>query len=266
MNQSSPFISPSTILVKGIPLNDLPADLFIPPDALEILLESFSGPLDLLLYLIKKQNLDIFDIPISLITEQYMQYIQLMELARFELASEYLVMASMLAEIKSRLLLPKPPLEDEIEEDPRMSLVRKLQLYEQYKKATNWIDEIPRLERDVFWFSITTEPLEFPKKEPEIMLDWLVKMMEDLAKQQTLVLRHQIKKEPLSVSERMEVILDKLRTQKFLSFESLIQEEEGRLGLIVSFLAILELARQSLILVVQATGFSPLYLKTVHDD
>lgn len=252
-------------VVAGKPLTKVPADLFIPPDALEVLLDSFSGPLDLLLYLIRRQNIDILDIPIAHITQQYMQYIQLMEEHRLELAADYLVMAAMLAEIKSRLLLP-PTLnqQEEIEEDPRLVLVRKLQAYEQFKHAAMSLDNLPRCERDVFRFSIFSEKLERAIMHPDVELSLLTAVMQDLIKRQNHLINHQISREPLSVRERMAIVLERLQNEKTISFNQLIKQQEGRMGLAVTLLAILELARQSLLLITQAGAFNPIHIQAAH--
>ncbi|MDI9818841.1 MULTISPECIES: ScpA family protein [unclassified Legionella] len=257
---------PVLAIVAGKPLTEAPADLFIPPDALEVLLDSFSGPLDLLLYLIRRQNIDILDIPIALITQQYMNYIQLMEAHRLELAAEYLVMAAMLAEIKSRLLLPVVNQEqEETEEDPRLVLVRKLQAYEQFKNAAVSLDNLPRCERDVFWFSIASENLERIKLFPDVELSLLTEVMEDLLTRQSHLVHHQIAREPLSIRERMAIVLKRLQEEKTIAFASLLKDEEGRMGLAVTLLAILELARQSLLTITQTKAFSSIHLQAVCD-
>ncbi|KTC78296.1 segregation and condensation protein A [Legionella brunensis] len=254
-------------IVAGRPLTEVPGDLFIPPDALEVLLDSFSGPLDLLLYLIRRQNIDILDIPIALITQQYMQYIQLMEEHRLELAAEYLLMAAMLAEIKSRLLLPPTPQsEDDAEEDPRAVLVRKLQAYEQMKNAAVALDNLPRCERDVFWFSINAEKIDNPIVHPEVALFALTEAMRALLKNQGHRSHHQITREPLSVRERMTTVLERLQQEKTVSFDKLFKYEEGRMGLAVTLLAILELARQSLIIITQASAFTIIHLQVIHHE
>ena len=254
-------------IVDGQPLLEVPIDLFIPPDALEVLLESFSGPLDLLLYLIKKQNFDILNIPVALITKQYMHYVQLMKEQRLELVADYLVMAAVLAEIKSRMLLPKPThAEDEIEDDPRAMLVRKLQLYEQFKEAARLIEDLPRCDRDNFRFCLKnegTEPLILP---PNVALDELVEAMFDLLEEKSHQINHQISREPLSVRERMAVVLVRLQQEKSLELIQLFTAQEGRMGLAVSLLAILELARQSLIKVVQIAAFDPVHIQEVTHD
>ncbi|WP_028387883.1 segregation and condensation protein A [Legionella fairfieldensis] len=264
MDAGLPESSPAVLaIVAGKPFTEIPSDLFIPPDALEVLLDSFSGPLDLLLYLIRRQNIDILDIPIALITRQYMQYIQLMEERRLELAAEYLVMAAVLAEIKSRLLLPPDSTQqEEIEADPRLELVRKLQVYEQFKQAAIELDALPRCERDIFRFSIRSEVFECAVVHPHVELSLLTDVMQELIKRQSHLICHQIAREPLSVRERMTIVLDRLHGEKSVSFNQLFDREEGRMGLVVTLLAILELARQSLLIIVQTATFSPIHLQT----
>ncbi|HRD68600.1 MAG TPA: ScpA family protein [Legionella sp.] len=249
-------------IVDGKEMTQVPDDLFIPPDALEVLLDSFSGPLDLLLYLIRKQNIDILDIPMMSITKQYLQYIQLMECRRLELAADYLLMAAMLAEIKSRLLLPmSPSAEEEEDEDPRMTLVRKLQAYEQIKLAAELIDKMPRQDRDTFLIQVVPNEMEAIKVHPEVSLDDLLDAMRALLQREEHLAHHQIAREPMSVRERMSKILFQLQYEKVLEFRQLFSMEEGRMGLVVSLLAILELARQSLLVITQAQPFSPIHLQ-----
>ncbi|KTD50802.1 segregation and condensation protein A [Legionella quateirensis] len=249
-------------IVDGVELTQVPDDLFIPPDALEVLLDSFSGPLDLLLYLIRKQNIDILDIPMVSITRQYLQYIQLMECRRLELAADYLLMAAMLAEIKSRLLLPVTAnSEDEEEEDPRMTLVRKLQAYEQIKEAAQLLDALPRKDRDNFIIQITPDEIETIKVHPEVELADLIDAMKGLLLKEEQMTHHQIAREAMSVRERMSIVLLKLQEHKVVEFTQLFCFEEGRMGLVVSLLAILELARQSLIVITQNQPFSPIHLQ-----
>ncbi|CDZ79197.1 Segregation and condensation protein A [Legionella massiliensis] len=263
---SAPQLSVLAV-VSGQPLTEMPADLFIPPDALEVLLDSFSGPLDLLLYLIRRQNIDILDIPIAHITAQYMQYIQLMEENRLELAADYLVMAAMLAEIKSRLLLPpSPSQQDDIEDDPRMELVRKLQAYEQMKNAAQMIEELPRCDRDFFRFSITCEKLERAIIHPDVELANLTEVMRDVLKRQSHLVNHQIAREPLSVRERMATVLERLSRDRTISFTQLFNRSEGRMGLAVTLLAILELARQSLLVITQTSAYAAIHLQAVHHE
>lgn len=257
--------TPVLAIVEGKPLTEMPADLFIPPDALEVLLESFTGPLDLLLYLIRRQNLDIMNIPIAHITRQYLQYIQLMEDKRLELAAEYLLMAAMLAEIKSRLLLPVIATEDEEVEDPRMALVRQLQLYEQFKNAAENLDKIPRCERDVSPIRLEIQGQDTIKLHPEVTLLSIIEAMQALITQQGHEVHHYIEREPLSVRERMTRVLQALEQQPHLAFSSLFTLEEGRMGLAVSLLAILELARQALLRIIQPNVFAPIYLQANQD-
>jgi len=249
-------------VVDGKELTQVPDDLFIPPDALEVLLDSFSGPLDLLLYLIRKQNIDILDIPMTSITNQYLHYIQLMECRRLELAADYLLMAAMLAEIKSRLLLPVSPChEEEAEEDPRMALVRKLQAYEQIKQAAELLDALPRQGRDNFLIQIAATDIEQIKTYPEVALLDLFDAMKSLLKREEQLAHHQVSREALSVRERMSAILLQLDQHKVLQFSQLFSLTEGRMGLVVSLLAILELARQSLIVITQTQIFSPIHIQ-----
>ncbi len=249
-------------IVYGKELTQVPEDLFIPPDALEVLLDSFSGPLDLLLYLIRKQNINILDIPIVSITEQYLHYIQLMECRKLELAAEYLLMAAVLAEIKSRLLLPVAPLTaEEEEEDPRMVLVRRLQAYEQIKQAAELLDALPRQERDVFAIQLLMPETETPLIHPEVTLAELIQAMSGLLQKEVHLAHHEIVKEVLSVRERMSTILVQLQQQKIMEFRQLFHAAEGRMGLVVSLLAILELARQALVLITQTEAFSAIHVQ-----
>lgn len=250
------------IIVDGKELTQIPDDLFIPPDALEVLLDSFSGPLDLLLYLIRKQNIDILDIPMMSITKQYLQYIQLMECRRLELAADYLLMAAMLAEIKSRLLLPiTANAEDEEDEDPRMTLVRRLQAYEQIKIAAELLDAIPRIERDTFLVQIIPAEIELIKMHPEVELVDLMEAMKTLMQREERFTNHQVNKEAMSVRERMSQVLLQLQKHKVIEFTQLFTLAEGRMGLVVTLLAILELARQSLLIITQTQAFSPIHLQ-----
>ena len=253
-------------IVAGQPLTELPTDLFIPPDALEVLLASFTGPLDLLLYLIRQQNIDIMDIPIAMITHQYMQYIDLMGERRLELAADYLVMAALLAEIKSRLLLPKHPLlQDAVEDDPRMELVRRLQAYEQFKQIALDIDKLPRYERDVFAVQVSTTNITLTTAQPDVTLSALVGAMANFFQRQERLTHHQITRELLSVRERMTLILHRLQQEKLLEFNQLLDVDEGRKGLVVTLLACLELARQSLVVLTQTAPFSRIHLQANQD-
>ncbi len=250
-------------LVQGQPLTVMPEDLYIPPDALEVILEAFEGPLDLLLYLIRRQNLDILNIPIYAITQQYMSYIDLMGDMRLELAAEYLVMAAMLAEIKSRMLLPKPAHADAEEDDPRAELVRRLQEYERYKKAAEQLDEFPRQERDFFMMRAKLPELKFERPLADVSMDELMRAFADVLRRMDVNAHHQIQKEPLSIRERMTEVLSRLRNTSFVSFESLFSPKEGRIGVVVTFIAILELVKQALIEIIQNEPYSPIHIKAV---
>lgn len=249
-------------LVKGQPLLQMPQDLYIPPDALEVILESFEGPLDLLLYLIRRQNLDILDIPVAEITLQYVTYIGVMEDLRFELAAEYLVMAAILAEIKSRMLLPRPPSEEGLDADPRAELVRRLQEYERFKKAAEDIDYLPRLERDTSIAHVFMPDRIITRTPPDVDLKEMLLALRDVLKRADLFSRHAINREALSVRERMSIVLDRLRDGQFHSFESFFTAEEGRMGVVVSFLSILELAKERLLEIVQEAALAPIFLRS----
>lgn len=249
-------------LVYGKAITKLPDDLYIPPDALEVFLEAFEGPLDLLLYLIKRQNLDILDIPVAQITEQYMQYVELMKALNFELAAEYLVMAAMLGEIKSRSLLPRPKVEEgEDDEDPRAELIRRLQEYERFKKAAEDIEALPRLERD-FWEVKAKRPdYTRERAEPDVELKELLLALKDVMHRADMFESHHVSREKLSTRERMSDVLDRLRNGEFVPFFTLFRPEEGRAGVVVTFIAILELIKSSLVEVIQSEPFAPLHLK-----
>jgi segregation and condensation protein A len=249
-------------IVDGEPVTELPRDLYIPPQALEVFLEAFEGPLDLLLYLIRRQNIDILDIPIAEITRQYMRYIELMQDLELELVGEYLVMAAMLAEIKSRMLLPRPTGDAEDEEaDPRAELVRRLQEYERYKQAAEDIDLLPRLERDQWVANAEIEERKVVQLVPQVQLqEMLVAFKEVLARSQMFA-HHHVRREPLSVRERMSQILAALRAASFVEFVQLFRPEEGRLGVTVTFIALLEMVREGLIDIVQAEPYAPLHVR-----
>ncbi len=247
-------------IVQGAPITQLPHDLYIPPEALEVFLEAFEGPLDLLLYLIRKQNLDILDIPIADITAQYMQYIELMEVLQLELAGEYLVMGAVLAEIKSRMLLPRTETEDD-EDDPRAELIKRLQEYERYKQAAEDIDAIPRLEREIFNTVIDFNERRSTQKPPQVDLDQILHAFADVLARAEMYAHHMIHREALSVRERMTIVLDRLRGDEFIDFLDLFSVEEGKAGVIVSLLAILELTKESLVEIVQNEINGPIYLK-----
>ena len=249
-------------IVQGQPLTQVPKDLYIPPDALEVILEAFEGPLDLLLYLIKKQNLDILDIPIKDITVQYVQYIEMMQIMRIEIAAEYLLMAAMLAEIKSRMLLPRPT-EEEDEDDPRAELVRRLQEYERFKKAAADIDELPRMHRDTFPPSAELPEMHQERPQPEIDLRELLMAFKDAMSRAEMYSHHQIQREVLSVRERMSRVLGRITAEDFTDYRTLFSIEEGRRGVVVTLLAILELVKEQLIDMVQSEPFSPIHIKAV---
>ncbi len=247
-------------VVRGEPVTELPQDLYIPPDALEVYLETFEGPLDLLLYLIRKQNIDILDIPIAEVTQQYMAYIELMQFAQLELAGEYLVMAAMLAEIKSRMLLPRPS-KDEGEEDPRADLVRRLREYERYRKAAEDLDSLPRLGRDVHVAVAEFERKPVVPAQPDVTLAELLGAFKRVLERTELYQHHHVLRERLSVRERMTQILGRVDSENFVSFDELFNAKEGRLGIIVTFVAILELLKQALLVVVQAEPFAPIHVR-----
>jgi segregation and condensation protein A len=248
-------------VVDGEPITTLPQDLYIPPYALQVFLEAFEGPLDLLLYLIRRQNIDILDIPIAEITKQYVQYIELMKEMQLELAGEYLVMAAMLAEIKSRMLLPRAETEEEDEEDPRAELVRRLQEYERFKKAAQDIEDLPRLERDVFPAVAEAPERKVVEQLPDITLKELLLAFHDVLKRAEMFSNLHVTREPLSVRQRMSEVLSRVKAGTFTGFADLFDPEEGRLGVAVTFLALLELLRESLIEVVQASEFAPLHVR-----
>ena len=250
-------------IVRGQPVLQMPQDLYIPPDALEIILEAFEGPLDLLLYLIRRQNLDILDIPIAEITRQYVDYIGLMHEMRLELAAEYLVMAAILAEIKSRLLLPRPPAEEGVEEDPRAELVRRLQEYERFKKAAEDIEAMPHQDRDFALVSAFVPDKAVVRLPPPVDLRELLLALKDVLKRAELLGHHAIQREALSVRNRMSDVLKAIGDGGFHRFEGLFNAEEGRLGIVVTFLAILELAKELLIEITQTEPLAPIYLKSL---
>ncbi len=248
--------------VKGKPYLNIPKDLYLPPDALEIILESFEGPLDLLLYLIKSQNLDILELPISKITDQYIEYINLMKDLKLELAAEYLLMAATLAEIKSKLLLPTIDEDTSEEEDPRAELIRRLQEYERYKKASIRLDNLPRIDRD-FYLTKKVYYQDIQKKEyyERVDLEKLVIVFHRLMQQTKFLTPHDVKKEYLSVREKMTFILNSLKKDNYLDFKNILDVTEGKSGLIVCFLAVLELIKLSLIDCVQANYESSIFIK-----
>ena len=250
-------------MVLGQPLLQIPQDLYIPPDALEVILDAFEGPLDLLLYLIRRQNLDILDIPVAEITRQYVTYIQAMHEMRFELAAEYLVMAAILAEIKSRMLLPRPVMDDSGEGDPRAELVRRLQEYERFKQAAEDIDALPRQDRDTTPASAYVPDRASVKLPPPVDLREMLLALHDVLKRAELFTQHAVRRDALSVRQRMAELLTRLEDGSFHRFESLFELREGRLGVVVTFLAMLELAKEHLLDIVQDVPLAPIYLKSL---
>ncbi|TFH73834.1 segregation/condensation protein A [Gammaproteobacteria bacterium LSUCC0112] len=247
--------------IAGKAVTQLPHDLYIPPDALEVFLEAFEGPLDLLLYLIKRQNIDILDIDVSVITEQYMAYVDLMESHQFELAAEYLVMAAMLAEIKSRMLLPRSSMDEEEEEDPRAQLIRRLQEYERYKKAAEDLDLLPRIERDIFLARAQEPQMERHTPDPVVELQEILAALAGALRRADMFEHHQVQRETLSTREKMAEILVRLSTERFVPLVSLLMREEGRLGVVVTFLAVMELIKDALVDIVQSEPFAPIHIK-----
>lgn len=248
-------------IVHGQAYTQLPQDLYIPPDALEVFLEAFEGPLDLLLYLIRRQNIDILDINVAEITAQYMAYVELMNANQFELAAEYLVMAAMLAEIKSRMLLPRSAEEQEEEDDPRASLIRRLQEYERFKQAAEDLDTLPRITRDIFQASAQAPDRNLTRPDPEVELQEILLALAEVLRRADMFESHHVSREKLSTRERMAMVLDKLAHNHFVPFVSLFTVEEGRLGVVVTFLAVMELIKESLVEIIQNEAFGPIHVK-----
>lgn len=257
--EKSPAIS--TARVHGLVLEEMPRDLYIPPEALEVFLDAFEGPLDLLLYLIRRERFDILDIPIAQVTEQYLAYIGLMKDARLELAGEYLVMAAMLAEIKSRMLLPRPAAATPEEEDPRAQLVRRLQEYERYRQAAEDIDVRPRVGRDLH-VAFVEPPDRPPRPDPQVSFDELMRAFAFVLARSARIAHHQVHREALSVRERMTEVLARLSVGRFVNFTELFDPSEGRLGVVVTFLALLELLKEALVTLVQTEPFAPIHVRT----
>lgn len=247
--------------VQGKAITELPKDLYIPPAALEVILEAFEGPLDLLLYLIRRQNLDILEIDVSEITRQYIGYVEAMKAMHFELAAEYLVMAAMLAEIKSRMLLPRSEEVEEEEEDPRATLIRRLQEYERFKQAAEDIDEMPRMHRDIHIAKAQAPDRNLTRPDPEVEMKEILLALSEVMRRANMFESHHVEKEKLSTRERMGQVLDKLRGQQFVPFVSLFSVSEGRLGVVVTFLAVMELIKESLVEIVQTEAFGPIHVK-----
>jgi segregation and condensation protein A len=248
-------------VVQGAPLLTLPQDLYIPPDALEVFLDAFEGPLDLLLYLIRRQNLDILDIPIAQITTQYMEYVELMKELKLELAAEYLVMAAVLCEIKSRMLLPRPQSADDDESDPRAELVRRLQEYERFKQAAQDLDALPRLNRDCFTVHADVPAGHVPRIPPSVELGEVLLALREVMQRADLFSSHRVERESLSLRERMSQVLERLQHGGFVAFVELFDITEGRAGVVVSFLAILELVKSATLELVQSDSFAPIHVR-----
>jgi segregation and condensation protein A len=251
--------------VYGEPVIELPHDLYIPPDALEVVLEAFEGPLDLLLYLIRKENLDILDIPMAPLTRQYLEYVEEMRKTNLELAAEYLVMAAMLMEIKSRLLLPRPPAAEALEEDPRAELVRRLLEYERMKKAAQGLDELPQVGRDVIAISVWIEKT-VSQRLPNVNSGDLAEAWRALLHRARLSAHHRVSREELSVRAHMSSILRALKERRVVEFGELFDPRRGVPVLVVTFLALLELARELLVEITQSAGFGPIYVKLRHAE
>jgi segregation and condensation protein A len=249
-------------MVEGQPITEMPRDLYIPPQALEVFLEAFEGPLDMLLYLIRRQNLDILDIPIAEITRQYMRYIELMQVLQLELAGEYLLMAATLAEVKSRMLLPRLRSEDAADEtDPRAELVRRLQEYERFKRAAENIDQMPRLERDTWIASAELVDRKVVRIAPQVTLQEMLLAFQDVLSRNDMFAHHHVQREPLSVRQRMTDVLAALTATAFVDFVRLFGPAEGRRGVTVTFVAILELLREGLIEIAQSEPYAPLHVR-----
>ena len=248
-------------VVQGTPMLTLPLDLYIPPDALEVFLDAFEGPLDLLLYLIRRQNLDILDIPIAQITAQYMEYVELMKDLKLELAAEYLVMAAMLCEIKSRMLLPRPESADDDEADPRAELVRRLQEYERFKQAAQDIDALPRMERDCFPVHADVPAGHVPRIPPTVELVEVLLALREVLGRADLFTSHRVERESLSLRERMSQVLERVQHGGFVPFVALFDITEGRAGVVVSFLAVLELIKAATLELVQSEPYAPIHIR-----
>ena len=249
-------------VVEGQPITEMPRDLYIPPQALEVFLEAFEGPLDMLLYLIRRQNLDILDIPIAEITRQYMRYIELMQVLQLELAGEYLLMAATLAEVKSRMLLPRIGSEEAADEgDPRAELVRRLQEYERFKRAAEGIDRMPRLDRDTWVATAELADRKVVRVPPQVSLQEMLLAFQEVLSRSDMFAHHHVQREPLSVRQRMTDVLSLLQTNAFVDFVRLFTPEEGRRGVTVTFVAILELLREGLIEIIQSEAYAPLHVR-----
>lgn len=253
-------------IVQGKVVEQLPNDLYIPPDALQVFLEAFEGPLDLLLYLIRRQNLDVLEIKVAEITQQYMQYIELMSVLQLELVGEYLVMASTLAEIKSRMLLPHNRDAEDDETDPRAELIRRLQEYEVFKEAAAQMDAMPRVERDVHVANVERPGLVVQHSDPRVDFRELAIALSEVLNRADLYKRHSVVAEPLSVRERMSKVLERItEASSFIEFWELFEVQEGRRGIVVTFLALLELLREGLVYISQSEPYAPIYVSARSD-
>jgi segregation and condensation protein A len=249
-------------MVEGQPITEMPRDLYIPPQALEVFLEAFEGPLDMLLYLIRRQNLDVLDIPIAEITRQYMRYIELMQVLQLELAGEYLLMAATLAEVKSRMLLPRVRDDENADDaDPRAELVRRLQEYERFKRAAEGIDRMPRLERDTWIASAELVDRKVVRLPPQVSLQEMLLAFQEVLSRSDMFAHHHVQREPLSVRQRMTDVLSSLTASAFVDFVRLFRADEGRRGVTVTFVAILELLREGLVEIVQSEAYGPLHVR-----
>jgi len=260
-DQSSSQAEMPFAVVLGKHVTEIPKDLYIPPDALEVFLETFEGPLDLLLYLIRRQNLDILAINVARITTQYIEYVDLMKAMQFELAAEYLLMAALLAEIKSRTLLPRQESLDDEEEDPRAQLILKLQEYERYKEAAESLDELPRMTRDIHYASAQVPDFDLATQEPDVELKELLIVFSEVMHRANMFKTHQVMREKLSTRERMIQVMDHLQAGGFTPFIQLFNVEEGKLGVVVTFLAVMELIKESLVEIVQNEAYGAIHVK-----
>jgi len=248
-------------IVDGKAVTEVPQDLYIPPDAMEVFLDRFEGPLDLLLYLIRKQNMDILDIQVAEITKQYIGYIELMSLAKLDLAAEYLVMAAILAEIKSRMMLPRPANDEEDEEDPRAQLIRRLQEYERYRSAAEDLDTLPRVGRDIFPAEVDADIERQEQPEPDVSLFELLDAFRNVLTRMDQTRRHQVAEAGLTMRERMTQVLERISIDHFTALESLFDAQEGREGVVVTFIALLELLKERTIILVQNEPYAPIHVK-----
>ena len=261
VQQEMPFA-----IVRGEAVTVVPNDLYIPPDALEVILEVFEGPLDLLLYLIRRQNIEIVDIPIAEITIQYMKYVEVMKAMDLELAAEYLVMAAMLAEIKSQVLLPRPESAEDEEDDPRADLIRRLQEYERFKQAAEDFDEMPRVERDIQLVEVKAPDFKVEKQPVPVDMKELIIALTDVLGRAELFSSHHIQRDVLSVREKMSMILDQLKAHDFMHFYQLFDAKEGKMGVVVTFMGMMELLKEKLIEVIQAEPYGPIHLKVAQQS